>query len=59
MDEVLTLLKVVHYTRELPKLKTIHDDAMAQLEAIANEPKKDDWEKKALDEAPIRRVAEA
>jgi len=58
MEEVLMLLNVVRLSRDYPKLKAIHDDAMAQLEAIANEPKKEEWEKKALT-APARRVAEA
>ena len=67
MEKILLLLQVIRETRDYPKLKAIHDDAMGQLEKIAEEPKKDDWEKKAMatphyeppKAEPHRRVAEA
>lgn len=56
-SEIAELLTIVADTRGLPKLKTIHDKAMAQLEEYAKslEPEPEPPEAKP---EPPRRVAE-
>jgi len=55
-SKILELLGIVDATFNRPKLKTIHDKAMAELESYANDlvpkPGKEDWEVKALNAKP-------
>ena len=53
-DEILVLLDVTERTRNLPKLKMVHDEAMKRLEEISTE-----WNKAQKVDEPTQEEIEA